>query len=208
VVGRIKFLMEEREMLKTCKKCNKEKNVTEFFKDSRGYSGGYMAVCKACKTEKLYKWRIKNADKWRKYVKEYCQRPKAKRRIKKYQDSERSKEMARVRERSNKTRTMRKNYLLNNPEKARAFNARRNYKKRSILSKLTKLNDKIREVLKEKMGDLCFYCGEKSPKTLDHLLPLSKGGDNDDENLVLCCRSCNSQKKNKTALEYMNWCAK
>ena len=43
----------------------------------------------------------------------------------------------------------------------------------------------------------CFYCG-KSLKyrqiTLDHYLPLSKGGKNEVFNLVTCCRKCNKIK--------------
>ena len=45
----------------------------------------------------------------------------------------------------------------------------------------------------------CHYCGTKdlagSIFEYDHYLPKSKGGQGG-ENLVLCCRSCNSKKKN------------
>ena len=30
--------------------------------------------------------------------------------------------------------------------------------------------------------------------TLDHVIPLSKGGTNAEDNLITCCRSCNSKK--------------
>lgn len=43
----------------------------------------------------------------------------------------------------------------------------------------------------------CQYCFSKFPikdLTLDHVMPKSKGGSNDHENLVLACRDCNLLK--------------
>jgi 5-methylcytosine-specific restriction endonuclease McrA len=43
----------------------------------------------------------------------------------------------------------------------------------------------------------CQYCYEKIPysqATKDHAIPKSKGGTNDDFNLVLACRECNNRK--------------
>jgi 5-methylcytosine-specific restriction endonuclease McrA len=34
-------------------------------------------------------------------------------------------------------------------------------------------------------------------------IPLSKGGNHDEENLTIACRSCNSKKGNKTYEEYI-----
>jgi hypothetical protein len=44
----------------------------------------------------------------------------------------------------------------------------------------------------------CRYCGKKSPTmTVDHVIPVTRGGDHNDENLVAACRPCNSKKGNK-----------
>ena len=40
----------------------------------------------------------------------------------------------------------------------------------------------------------CQYCGEKKDLTFDHLLPKSKGGITDWENVVTACSSCNVKK--------------
>lgn len=48
------------------------------------------------------------------------------------------------------------------------------------------------EVLKEQ-GDVCLVC--RSPEiTVDHICPISKGGNNSKDNLQPLCRSCNSSK--------------
>ncbi len=41
----------------------------------------------------------------------------------------------------------------------------------------------------------CVYCGSRSgPITMDHVIPRSRGGTNDFDNCVACCRTCNQKK--------------
>jgi 5-methylcytosine-specific restriction endonuclease McrA len=47
----------------------------------------------------------------------------------------------------------------------------------------------------------CAYCGSKKQLTLDHIIPKSRGGGNDWNNLVTCCFKCNLKKANKTPEE-------
>ena len=51
----------------------------------------------------------------------------------------------------------------------------------------------------------CAYCGKLlgSDMTIDHVIPIVKGGTNDIENLVPCCARCNTRKRAKSAKEYM-----
>lgn len=45
----------------------------------------------------------------------------------------------------------------------------------------------------------CQYCGKHPPNCIlhvDHVIPLSKGGDNDPSNLITACDSCNLGKSN------------
>ena len=46
----------------------------------------------------------------------------------------------------------------------------------------------------------CQYCGRSAPDVIlevDHILPVSKGGDNDLLNLITSCKDCNRGKSNK-----------
>lgn len=48
------------------------------------------------------------------------------------------------------------------------------------------------------LGDTCLRCGRDDiPMTIDHVLPVSKGGSNYISNIQPLCRACNSSKRDK-----------
>mgnify|MGYP001611722982 CR=1 FL=1 len=69
----------------------------------------------------------------------------------------------------------------------------------------------------ERDGWRCFYCGGRlvrtpnslttNQATIDHIVPASRGGTDENKNLVAACRRCNSQKHTKTLDEYRIWLA-
>ncbi len=51
----------------------------------------------------------------------------------------------------------------------------------------------------------CYYCGEKvgfKNLTMDHVIPLSRGGRSTKDNLVPCCKICNNKKKSLLPVEW------
>ena len=61
-----------------------------------------------------------------------------------------------------------------------------------------------RKLIEIRDNNTCQYCGKKLSrhnKTIDHVIPKSKGGQNTWENVVLCCRKCNRKKGDKTPEE-------
>ena len=48
---------------------------------------------------------------------------------------------------------------------------------------------------------VCHYCGKNfSPDelTMDHIVPISRGGKSTKRNVVACCKGCNNKKKHMT----------
>jgi hypothetical protein len=55
----------------------------------------------------------------------------------------------------------------------------------------------------ERDGRVCAYCGDvDGPHQIDHVLPLSRGGTNDLDNLQVACKPCNTSKGDRTVEEW------
>lgn len=52
-------------------------------------------------------------------------------------------------------------------------------------------------------GNRCVYCLKPDKLTIDHKIPLSRGGSNQLANIVPACRFCNNSKNSKTAKEFI-----
>ena len=51
----------------------------------------------------------------------------------------------------------------------------------------------------------CYYCGRPtSPKelTMDHIVPIARGGKSTKSNVVPCCKECNTAKKQLLPMEW------
>ncbi len=57
-----------------------------------------------------------------------------------------------------------------------------------------------REVLKRD-SQSCQYCGSNKRLTLDHVIPVSKGGEHKWNNVVTACEPCNQRKRDRTPTE-------
>ena len=59
----------------------------------------------------------------------------------------------------------------------------------------------------EKGKGLCHYCRQRfhpSELTMDHVVPIVRGGRTSKSNCVACCKECNSQKKYHLPVEMQN----
>lgn len=52
----------------------------------------------------------------------------------------------------------------------------------------------VRERVFARYGHRCVRCGRRGRLTIDHRIPLSRGGTDDEENLQPMCRGCNNRK--------------
>jgi len=88
-------------------------------------------------------------------------------------------------------------YAKDNPEKARERRSTRRV--RMANSKKYLITKKELVALYKKA---CYYCGSRQKIQLDHIIPLSKGGNHSIGNIVPACQSCNLTKQ---ALFLIEW---
>lgn len=58
-------------------------------------------------------------------------------------------------------------------------------------------NEELRSRVFIRDGYRCVFCAAIEPLSVDHIIPVAKGGGNEFENLQTLCVSCNSRKKDK-----------
>jgi hypothetical protein len=54
-------------------------------------------------------------------------------------------------------------------------------------------------------SDSCIYCGAETDLTVEHMIPVSRGGPDHPDNFVRVCKHCNSSKGNKGVYEYFGY---
>lgn len=116
------------------------------------------------------------------------------------ENDERVKELTKAYEERPEVKAKHRKWERDNPDKVKAQNRRRNHSKRSTNGHFTEEQWQARLNF---FGRRCVECGcdwdllSSRDQTMDHIIPLSKGGTNWPSNLQPMCRSCNSKKSNK-----------
>lgn len=88
------------------------------------------------------------------------------------------------------------------PEQSRAAVAKRKAIKLSAPG--NGITTKQWKAIVESANGICTYCKQYFEKlTLDHVVPLTKGGAHDISNAVAACSSCNSSKGSKLLSEWL-----
>lgn len=104
-------------------------------------------------------------------------------------------------------------YRIAYPEKVRAKNAtwqkanpeKASYRRLRRFNVTPELTAAQWATILEAHNNCCAYCGTDGPMTKDHVIPISRGGTDNASNVVPACKSCNSSKGNKTAVEFAAW---
>lgn len=207
--------------MKKCPKCGESKDTDQFYVKS-GKLGSY---CKPCELEKSRKWRKDNPEKWRESQKKSKSRPESKERHRieagKYywENREVVLEKQKTRKKRNlefyrkkwrdcyhknkeKWRESRREYKRNNKDKVLFHCHLRRARKLAASGNCTLNQLKARF---DYHGNRCYYCGKGGKMTMEHRIPLSRGGANWPANIVPACVSCNCSKGGKTETEFLNW---
>jgi len=57
--------------------------------------------------------------------------------------------------------------------------------------------------IRASFGGRCVYCSNQDQIELDHLVPVSNGGQHSKDNVVPACMTCNRTKSNKSLLAFL-----
>lgn len=196
--------------MKTCTQCGEEKPMDGFHRERRR-KDGRRSECRACISDRTREYRMRPAvrERMASYFKQYYadHREEQIRAAKAWreQNPDRMFETRRVYRERNKERIAAKkraDYRAN-PQWILNAHARRQGNIGDA-----KISKKQWLSLMRMYQWRCFYCGEalstKKNRTVDHIIPLSRGGAHSMLNLVPSCRTCNISKKDRLD-EWRGW---
>jgi 5-methylcytosine-specific restriction endonuclease McrA len=214
-------LSESDSTTKWCSKCDRTLPATTEFFYPRSDGTGLRSQCKSCLNASVSAWRAEHPEK----VAEYGRKPRKHRKpnpekratyMRKYR-AEHSAEWAAYRrewriKHPNEFRT----YYANNVDRYAALNREwrsrnkdrtaaydNNRRSRELGNGGSHTADDI-QAQYDRQNGRCFYCGRKVGDKYhrDHVIPLSKGGSNGPENLVVACPTCNLSKHDNHPMDF------
>ena len=182
--------------MKQCKKCMQSKPETDFNKD-QSKKDGLFAWCRSCHVANSTKWNKDNPEKYREIFRRHRKKHPRGSLSDTIKASLRMKNAIWDKANREKKNERNRRYRKLHPEK----NTERHQVRRArILNAGGKFTAAQWKALKEKYEYTCLRCERREPEiklTPDHVLPLSKGGRNDIENIQPLCISCNASKQAK-----------
>ena len=220
-------------LLKVCNKCGHElPNTSEFWHSRKASSDGLSYTCKDCAKTRAKKWQNDNSEYANRKARQYYEGNKAERQAYNKAHVDHIRELKRspaykaknaeYRKRTNDERLaynrqykaehpghytkLAREWRKANPEKAKAIMHKRIAAKHQADGEYDA--DDVKRMYIEQDGR-CAYCGIPIyfdlPRDVhvDHVLPLVRFRDNNPENLLLSCSSCNQSKGAKTIPEWV-----
>ncbi|PHE94706.1 hypothetical protein COF76_23130 [Bacillus wiedmannii] len=183
---------------KVCRKC-KEWKVYSDYPENKKCKNGREGTCRNCRSEYSKRWHEENKESRAKKTKRWYEGNK-----------ERKAESDRRWYEKNKERRaeQKRKWEKENQEKRYSYGVKRRSLKHNV-----KFTPSQRTELLNKDNWTCQCCGIKvhdrrtgdwnthDKAHIDHLIPLTKGGDSTPDNLQVLCRTCNIKKHNKTEIE-------
>lgn len=169
-----------------CAGCELEKDESEFYVDNNR-KRGFTYYCKKC----IYKFQVN-------YRKDNLDKIKIWKTNSRIKNSEKILEHYRSFREANRERLREqyKQYYKNNLEKFRVRGHNRYAIKKS--GDVTILTTLFLEDLLYQQNNKCFYCkNELNKYHIEHLIPLARGGEHKEYNIVLSCPTCNLAKRDK-----------
>lgn len=187
---KVRKAIDHEDGTRTCLQCEQRLPISEFHKDKTA-TGGRRSKCKSCRIDLVKNW---------------------------YQDNkERQSGREKKRRRANVEKYAEKEALRYVKDREKRIGLATEHSHRRKARKLKTVIERgiSKHALKKKFGTKCYYCkkemdfsvgvGRKFNQdmaTIEHLIPLSRGGEHTWENTVLACRHCNLSKNAKSIEEF------
>lgn len=198
---------------KVCSSCNQSKPLSEFHKH-RGTRDGLSGTCKVCACARTAAWMKAHPEQQKKNARsaylrnrdEYIQRASQW----KNDNPAKRRSISATWSRNNRARlaVAQRRRRQNNLDAYRAVGRRA----AAIRRERELLNDQSTPISLEWWQTLfeiietkaCVYCGRAPVAlTMDHFIPVTKGGKTEIGNLIPCCKPCNSSKSNHDPEEWI-----
>jgi 5-methylcytosine-specific restriction endonuclease McrA len=201
---------------KLCKRCGETKPHSEFYprkwRTKGGERLGLYPWCKQC-----------SVDQKKEYYRADPERVKARVREHELRNPEKSRAWHAAAKAEFKKRNPKRQseyvrrWEAKNPEKAKemlrrgvaafhkrnpTYERRRQHQRRAALLAGGSYTERDLLRLFRRHGGLCAYCMKAEADTIDHVIPLARGGRNTIGNLLPACRRCNSRKHARLLVEW------
>lgn len=181
--------------MKKCTKCGQEHEaIPEYFTVAKLNKDGLDIYCRPCR---------------RAIAKDFYQKNRLKeiersKRWNKINASKVARNMANCRKKNpSKYRAYDKQWKKENKLSVYSYDCTKRQKRRAAINNTAcKATAKDVQIIIKKSKGLCYYCGKKDKMTLDHVIPLSKGGLHEKANLVAACSHCNTSKGNRDPIAF------
>jgi len=213
-------------MMKTCTRCNQPKSKDEFYADHRVYDGR-RSVCKQCQdtVNNQYRTQHKNEVEAQRaayreahknenqaYQKQYraIHRQELSEKKRAYYNQSDVRDAKQLHDRA--YHASNKESRAETMKRWRQTDAGQASRANSCAKRRSRVGDNIIsttewQLIMSNANWHCVYCDialTPENRSLDHVVPLSKNGSHCVDNLVACCRTCNSSKKDKPVLEFVS----
>jgi 5-methylcytosine-specific restriction endonuclease McrA len=205
--------------MKTCTKCAENKPPDQFYR-ARHAKDGRDSRCIACEKARLAKWAEDNPERRREAQARYNATDKAQERQRRWRENnpdrvlevasnwrKRNPEGAKLASRryyhQNPEQSMErtKQWRRENPEAARIHRKNASHKRRAAIRSNGVFGVTTKDIARL-LSQPCAYCGSTESPTVDHIIPIARGGRHSVGNLQCLCASCNFSKHDSLMVEF------
>ncbi len=210
-----KPVSEERPLRMFCEKCGEEKDFTlDFFYREPTYRYGLNISCKVCVDKRNRRYEHSHRSETNARARRYLIENRLHKLLLRARNRQRNRDRMNAQDRQRRAthpeyfRQKKQRYLRTERGRiqSRAYSRTRKMRKKGAEGRYSAQD--VQRMYSRQQG-CCYYCSialgiGKRTYHVDHVIPITRGGSNHPENLVLACPICNMSKHNKLLSEWVD----